>query len=112
MLKRLLNWLGIGSHRRVEAVVRQVAEQSLAEVCQLVRNRMDGMSLAEARGYIRARAAQFVLRHARQVIADSTDINFADLALVTQIATERLLPQVLRQTKVSVPRVTIIRKAA
>jgi hypothetical protein len=112
MLKKLLKWLGVGSHRRIEALVRQVAEQSLAEVCQLVRNRMDGMSLAEARGYTRARAAQVVLRNARQVIADSTERNFADLALVTQTATERLLPQVLRQTKVSVPRVTTIRKAA
>lgn len=112
MLKKLLSWLGIGSHRRMEGLVHQVAEQSLAEVCQLIRNRVDSMSLAEARGYARARAAQIVLRHARQVIADLRERNSADLATVTQAATERLLPQVLRQTKVGVPRITVSRRAA
>ena len=98
MIKKFIQLLLGIPRTNTEPLVRQIAEQSLAEVCQLVEGRMAGMTLAEARGYVRARATQIVLRESRIAIAKSTDVEFAEMATVARQATERLISQVIRRT--------------
>lgn len=97
MIKKFISLLLGSVQNPAEPLVRQVAEQSLAEVCHLVEGRLQGMSLAEARGYIRARASQIVMREARLAIANSHDVEFDAMADVVRQATERLIPQVVRK---------------
>jgi hypothetical protein len=87
-----------GSRRRLmDAMVRLVAERSLAAVSNLVDGRMDGMSLCETRGYIRARAGQVVRRQSRAVMQCENAARAAwENALVAR-ATERVVALVVRQ---------------
>lgn len=85
------------SRSNVEPLVRQIAEQSLAEVCQVVEGRLAGMSVAEARGYVRARATQIVMHEAHLAIAKSTNVEFSSMADIVRQSTERLIPQVIRK---------------
>jgi hypothetical protein len=97
LIKKLISLL-LGSVRdSAEPLIRQIADRSLAEVCHQVEGRMRDMSLAEARGYVRARATQVVMREARLAIANSTDLDFSAMADVVRQATERLIPQVIRK---------------
>jgi len=98
LIKKFIQLLLGNPRTNTEPLVRQIAEQSLAEICQLVEGRMTGMTLAEARGYVRARATQIVLRESRIAIAKSTDVEFAEMATVARQATERLISQVIRRT--------------
>ncbi len=98
MFKKIIRLLLGNRSPNNEPLVRQIAEQCLAEVCQLVAGRMDGMTLAEARGYVRARSTQVVLRQARIAIANSTDVELSAMAGLARMATERLIPQVIRKT--------------
>jgi hypothetical protein len=98
LIKKFIQFLLGNPRMNTEPLVRQIAEQSLAEVCQLVEGRMAGMTLAEARGYVRARATQIVLRESRIAIAKSTDVEYGEMATVARQATERLISQVIRRT--------------
>jgi hypothetical protein len=101
LIKKLVRLLLGSVQNPAEPLVRQIAEQSLAEVCHQVEGRLHGMSLAEARGYIRARASQIVMREARLAIANSCDVEFTAMADVVRQATERLVPQVIRRMYVA-----------
>ncbi len=105
MIKKLVSLLFGSARNPAEPLVRQIAEQSLAEVCHQVEGRLPGMSLAEARGYIRARASQIVMREARLAIANSVDVEFSAMADIVRQATERLVPQVIRRTYVATQRI-------
>ena len=103
MIKKFIQLLLGNPRSNTEPLVRQIAEQSLSEVCQLVEGRMAGMTLAEARGYVRARATQIVMRESRIAIAKSTDVEYAEMATVARQATERLISQVIRRMHTGAP---------
>ncbi len=96
----------------IDALVRQVAELSLEGVVERVSARIEEMTLSEARGYVRARAAYVVRRQTRQVISQHQEATENWSAAIVPAATERLVPLVLRQTSVGVPRRNLMRKAA
>jgi hypothetical protein len=104
LIKKFISLLLGTVQNSAEPLVRQIAEQSLAEVCHQVEGRLQGMSLAEARGYIRARASQIVMREARLAIANSRDVEFTSMADIVRQATERLIPQVIRKMHVATQR--------
>lgn len=89
---------------RVNAIARQVVDESVEDVAQLVTSRMDGMTLSEARGFVRARSAQIVRRQTRLAINRNPSAESDWNALIIRSATERLVPLVLRQTGVGIPR--------
>jgi hypothetical protein len=97
---------------KINAITRQVVDDSVADVAQLVANRMEGMMLSEARGYVRARSAQVVRRQTRLVLHRHPIASADWSASIIRSATERLVPLVLRQTGVGVPRVASSRAAA
>jgi hypothetical protein len=97
LIKKFIQLL-LGHVRPVnEKLVRQIAEQSLAAVCEQAHGRLTGMTVAEARGYVRAKATQIVLRETRLTIANSSEADFCDMATIARQATERLIPQVIRK---------------
>ncbi len=112
MIKNIMNWLGVPTSGNLDVVVLQVTEDCLSEVYQQVVGRTEGMNFSEARGYLRARATRIVLRRARNVIRNTPDIETSQLATIARLATERLVPQVLRQAKVGVPAMPMLRQAA
>jgi len=106
MIEIFAKLLGAIPSRRIDALSRQVADLSLESVCQLVGDRIESMTFSEARGYVRARAARVVRKQARIVISRSPGADQAWGDVVTRAATERIVPLVLRQTGVGVPKVT------
>lgn len=92
-----------GAASRIEAIARQVAEQSTDEVSQLVGERVQGMCLAEARGYVQARAARTVLRNARVALSSEQGLSSSSLEEVVRLSVVQLVPRVLRQASVGVP---------
>jgi hypothetical protein len=83
--------------RSLEALVRHVAESSVQAICQLVADRVESMSLCEARGYVRARASREIRRQARLAFANQPGIDPSWETLVVLRATERAAPLALQQ---------------
>ena len=104
MIDRLKNLLGIHTNVNLDTVVRQVTEECLAEVCQRVIGRTEGMNFSEARGYLRARAIQSCSPpHSDHHLRSLRKSDSTQMATIAHLATERLVPQVLRQARVGVP---------
>jgi hypothetical protein len=83
--------------RVLDALVRRIAEASVEAICQLVGDRTMSMSVCEARGYVRARAAREIRRQARIAFAQQPGVDAAWEPLVVLRATERVAPLALRQ---------------
>ncbi len=104
MFEGIAKLLGKTSSEVVDAIVRQVAELSVEGVCGLVETHVEEMSLSEARGYVRARAVCIVRQQTRAAISRHPKASEAITDMVVRAATERILPTVLRQAGVGVPR--------
>ena len=88
---------------KIEALARQVAELSLESATALVTGKMDGMSLSEARGYVRARATRIVRRQTRIAIIGHPQALSCWSEPIVRQATEKLVPLVLRAEAVGLP---------
>ena len=104
MFAAMAKLFGKASSGVIDAMVRQVAELSVECVCQRVATRVEEMTLSEARGYVRARAAQVVSRQARLAISRQPEVDVAWTSAIVRAATEQIVPLVLRQARVDVPR--------
>ena len=85
------------------AIVKQVVDASIAGACEKVAAKVHFMSLSEARGYIRARAAEVVRRESRIALSRASNSGAYCLKAVVRTATERLIPIVLKKMSVGVP---------
>ncbi|MAT71607.1 MAG: hypothetical protein CMJ58_19035 [Planctomycetaceae bacterium] len=85
------------SQRRLDAIVRQVADLSLEGIAQTVEGRTAGMSLCETRGYIRARATAEVRRQTRNVLERHPGASLDWESEVVARAADRVAPLVLRR---------------
>ena len=112
MLAGIAKLFGTTPSGAIESLTRQVAEMSLAGIVERVAARVDNMTLSEARGYVRARAAQVVRRQAQLAISQHKNAEPVWAAMIVPAATERIVPLVLRQTGVGLPRRTEMRLAA
>lgn len=106
MFKTLIRLVRGSIGQNAEPVVRQIVEKCLVEVCDQVEGHLQGMTLSEARGYVRARATRVVMREVRAVIASSSNLEFVSMAVIVRHATERLIPRVIRRTYVSATRLS------
>ena len=91
-------------HAKIEALAQQIVEQSLEDSVRRVADHLEGMSLSEARGYVRARAAQVVRKHTQVAINRQPKAMAAWSHSITTLATERIIPLVLRKSGVGMPR--------
>ena len=112
MFAGIAKLFGAAPSAAIDALVRQVADLSLEGVIERVSARIDDMTLSEARGYVRARAASVVRRQTSQAISQHQDATDDWAGMIVPAATERLVPLVLRQTGVGVPRRNTMRTAA
>jgi len=85
------------SRRRVDALVRVVAEQCTAAVTAASAGRLAGMSVCESRGYIRARASVLVRRQVRAVVQRESKQVAAQEAALAARSIERVVALVMRQ---------------
>lgn len=94
---------GIAARRRrtIDELVRRVTEASVAPVCRLVAHRILGMSVCEARGYVRARAAAEIRRQARLAFTSQPGVDRSWEPLVIFRVTERVGQLALRQLTAS-----------
>lgn len=109
LVARLFNSIPSNKSR---ALAKQVLEASLDEAKQLVADEVTEMSLAEARGYVRARCGLIVRRQARLVISRDHEADSSWAAAVARSAIEQLVPVVIRDLKVGIPRRMELRAAA
>jgi len=105
MIHLVARLLGGTSSSQVDSLARQVADLSLESVCQRVCGHVEGMTFSEARGYVRARAGHVVRKQARMAISRHPTAEQAWVDAIARPATEQLVPLVLRQTGVGVPKV-------
>ncbi len=88
----------------IESLAHQVTELSLEDVIKRVSDQIDNMTLSEARGYVRARASQVVRIQTRRVLSQHGEASEDWANLIIPSATEHLIPLVIRQTGVGLPR--------
>jgi hypothetical protein len=112
VIEMLLNlWTSLRA-RRTETMVRLVAERCVDEILLEIAGRTEGMSVSEAKGYIRSRATCSVLKNSRQVLAEAEINDLSQLAPLARLATERVVLQVLRKSKGQAPYRDAARQAA
>lgn len=97
MVDAILSFLQGNLQRRLEAIVRQVADLSIEGVVDAVEGRTAGMSLCELRGYIRARAGGEIRRQARLVLSRHPGADPAWEAEVVARAADRVAPLAIRR---------------
>ena len=83
--------------RALDSLVRRIADASVEAICRVVGDRIESMSICEARGYVRARAAGEIRRQARLAFRQQPGIDAAWEPLVVLRATEFVAPLALRQ---------------
>ena len=94
---RFLDDLFGRSERQVSALASDLAQRSAATVWQRVGHRVSTMTSAEARGYIRARAAEVIHAEVERLLQFEPGLRgWAHEALVAQ-ATEGVIEQTLNE---------------
>jgi hypothetical protein len=76
-------------------LARQVAQRSVALACELVGQRTSAMGRAEARGYVRTKAAPVIRAEIAAMVARHRRLNDHALAVVYSQASERVVKAVL-----------------
>jgi hypothetical protein len=91
--------LGVAARRRrtIDSRVRQGAEASVEAICRLVADRIESMTICEARGYVRARAAGEIRRQTRLAFSQQPGVDPGWESLIVLRATERVGPLTMRQ---------------
>jgi hypothetical protein len=90
---------GVAARRRrtLDALVCHVAEASVEAICHLVQERVEPMGPAEARGYVRARAAREIRQQTRLAFSQQPGVDPAWQLLIVIRATERVVPLAMRR---------------
>ncbi len=88
---------------KIEALARQIVDLSVEEISRLVAHQTDRMSLAEARGYVRARSSVLVRCKSWQIIARHPDASPLWNDAIVRRATELVVPLVLRRVGTGLP---------
>ena len=94
---KLLSFLfrGHDAERQLATMVRKLSEACQSDVWDRVRDHVFSMELAEARGYIRARAMAPVRNRLPAVVPNSAAMPSALRAKLTAHATDRLVQRIL-----------------
>jgi hypothetical protein len=104
--------LAVRRRRRLDSLVAHVVESCVPAVIELVAERLKGMTLCEARGYVRARAGREIRRQTRVAFANQPAVHAGWQSLVVLRASEKVAPVVLRQISAMESRQATVRRAA
>ena len=88
-----------GSSNHLRRVAEQIAEHSLGDVIRRTSGLTRDMSSAEARGYIRARAARVVNREVMLACRNNRRLRRIDVSQLAALTTEILVDAVLRDSR-------------
>ena len=112
MLNLLTKLFTITPEAKLESLANQVAETSLTDAANQVNIDLSELSLAEARGYLRARCGQVVRRQVRLAIRRHPSATLDWATEIGNRAVEKLVSTLLRDLRVGIPRSTVLRRAA
>jgi len=97
MMQRFLeNRWPFGNSRKIESLASQVAKISVEGVHFRIVGCLAAMTTSEARGFIRARAAQEIRRQARILLSHQQNSGSDWETRIVRCATEKVIPLVLR----------------
>ena len=97
---RLMKWaFGAKRNEYLSAVAQRIAERTIDQVERRLSGLTPEMSAAEARGYIRVRAAAVVHRAVNRVVSQDRRLGTADRERLAQMTTELLTAALLRSAK-------------
>jgi len=97
----LFNWrFRSGDNEQLRGLAVRIAQRSLNEVLQRVTGLKYEMSPAEARGYIRTRAAKVVNREIAAAYAADQRLRSADRARLVSLVTDALVATIAEQRHV------------
>ena len=91
LLQLLSLW---GRTERLSEIAQHIAERSQREVVQQTAGRMNSMSNAERRGYIRARAAAAIHRETDVALRVYGQLRASDRAVLVELATQAVIATV------------------
>ncbi|MBX3414408.1 MAG: hypothetical protein KF708_17095 [Pirellulales bacterium] len=108
------NWLFGRRHaERIRTLADQLARECVSGVWGRVSRRAPSMSLAEARGYVRARAASVVQAAVRRELGGRDEhVWQPDPSLLTSETTDAVVRLVLKQVLDTKPALVPVRRAA
>ena len=96
----LFNWsFRSGDEEQLQGLAVRIVQRSLSEVLQRVTGLTSQMSPAEARGYIRTRAAKVVNREIAAAYAADQRLRPADRATLLSLVTDSLVAAVAEQRR-------------
>jgi len=96
----LFNWnFRSADEQQLHGLAMRIAQRSLSEVLQRVTALTPQMSPAEARGYIRTRAAKVVTREIAAACAADPRLRQADRARLLSLVTDSLVAAVAEQRR-------------
>ena len=96
----LFNWnFRSGDEEQLQGLAVRIVQRSLSEVLQRVTALTSQMSPAEARGYIRTRAAKVVNREIAAAYAADQRLRPADRATLLSLVTDSLVAAVAEQRR-------------
>jgi len=91
--------LQLGAEDRLKKLAERIAEQILDDVVRRTTALTPDMSLAEARGYIRARAARVVNRTIMDVCQHNRRLRRIDASRLAALTTNLLVDTIIRQRR-------------
>ena len=92
LIGMLRSWLGMADHSEVAA---EIAARCRTAAWERVRQRAQGMSLAEARGYVRVRVAHLVREEVDVAIRQTSNLNATSRTHLEEMAMEGVLRQAI-----------------
>ena len=88
-----------GSNNHLRRLAEQIAQHSLGDVLRRTSGLTRDMSSAEARGYIRARAARVVNREIMLTCRNNRRLRRFDASQLATMTTEILVDMILRENR-------------
>ncbi len=89
----------LGNNDQLRRLAERIAEQTLSEVVRRTTGLTADMSLAEARGYIRARAARVVNRAVMSVCRSNRRLRRIDVSELATLTTGLLVDAIIREKR-------------
>lgn len=109
----LWNWIAeVAGLPTIETAAVEISNRCLPEVWQRVRERVAPMSLAEARGYIRARSLMVVRREVETATAHDATVAAYDRHELSDLVIERVVKLAVQETLESSRRRPVVRRRA
>jgi hypothetical protein len=89
----------LDNNSRLRRLAERIAQHSLGDVLRRTSGLTEDMSSAEARGYIRARAARVVNREVMLTCRSNRRLRKLDVSQLASLTTEILIDMVLRENR-------------